>query len=177
MQAGDSHVVDLLHLVPHELCGENRLGRHGDVRGAGADDEYLALPAPLHRVLLDGERARVGVVDRLGEELHELRPLGAVHPRREDVAAFFEQRLDDGAHLWDALALSEDDFREALAQRAVVVHRSAAQVLEGEVLQLLQGVRNVYRSLSHVLEYLLDCLTLHESGTASAGGKIALRLA
>ena len=56
-------------------------------------------------------------------------------PRDEDVLLALNELARDGDNLLRRLACAEDDFRKALAQRAVRIHLREAEVRDGRGLE------------------------------------------
>ena len=63
-----------------------------------------------------------------------------------------QQRLHDFADLRGRFAFSENDFREALAQGAVVVHFGEVQIFKGQIFQAFGGFRGSERAGAHLVE-------------------------
>ncbi len=67
-------------------------------------------------------------------------------------AAALQQAARDGNDVVDGLAEPEDDFRDAVAKGAMMVHFRETKILERHVLQAVHGGVDIGRTCAHVLE-------------------------
>ncbi len=103
-----------------------------------------------------------------------LEPLGRgqIGARDQNVLGFIEQAGDDGADLVGRFALAEDDLRDSVPQRAVVIDLGEAQVLEGHVAQTLDGRIDVDGSGADLFEQAAQMILIHTSpSVARSGGR------
>jgi hypothetical protein len=95
--------------------------RHGNIGGAGGDDQH---GSPAHQLgRRNGDDPRRFMVDRPFAHAQERSCNRGFHPRRQQRVVLPQERLRDGHHLQYRLAFAKNDFRKPLAQRAMVIER------------------------------------------------------
>ena len=136
MDAGDSHVVQVPHVVAHGLRRDNRFFGDRNVAGAGGNHDDLSL-AVESLVLRERDGARELVECSLAKlALHGTKLLRR-NPSRQDVVPVLGKPGEDGGKLLRSFSRPKDDFGHAHAQRAMMIHVGEAQVLERKMPQLL----------------------------------------
>ena len=145
VDAGDADVIEMLDAIAHDLRGEQGFFGDRNVAGAGGDDENLAFAGDF-AIALDGDDAGEGM-----KFCNALRGSGGAPDGGEGggvgasdeyiLAAVFgtEHGPGDVSNLLGRFALGEDDFGVALAQCAVMVDLGEAEILEGEMLEAVDG--------------------------------------
>ena len=140
VNAGDADVVDGFGVVSHHARAEQGFFGDGNVAGACGDDGDGAFPQNLI-IALDGDYAGIGMkFGGFAEAFYGSEDFG-VHSSDQDIVAggLLEHGADDSGDLLGRFAFSEDDFGEALAERAVMIDFGEAQVFKGEMLEALDG--------------------------------------
>ncbi len=141
MDAGYADVEEGFDAIAHGAGGVNGFFGDRDIAGAGGDDKDGSLPGDLG-VAFDGDDAGefmefCGAADAADGGVDSFVGAGD-----EDVVAgvrALEHGLRDGSDLGGGFSFAEDDFREALAEGAVVVDIGDADVFEGQMLETLEG--------------------------------------
>ena len=125
VDAGDSHVVDVLDVVAHQFGGDYGFFGYGDVAGSGGDD-YDYARSMLFAIALQDDGARQGTILRLGL----FGGYGCVllfgGTRGQHVAAVLGQAGKDSGYLTGRFALGKNHFGHALAQGAMVIELGEA---------------------------------------------------
>ena len=134
----------------------------GQIAGTGADHGDFAFAAQ-SAVAPDAHGAGGGEV--LGLRMLALETLGGgrIGARDENVLGLVEQARDDGADLVGSLALAEDDFRNSVPQRAMMIDLGEAQVFERQVAQAFDGRVDVHRSGADLFEQAAQMILIHTS--------------
>ena len=114
MEAGDADVVHPIDLVAHDLRGDGRFFRDGQVgRPGGRDDNDApsggAFPATRDR---PGELVKDGVGHFLPDSVERAR----VSPRNQQAVTRGDDALGDGGDLLGRLAGTEDYLRKSLPE-------------------------------------------------------------
>ena len=109
------------------------------------------------------------MVDQLGIGGQHLGGLGRIHTGHQHRRPLVPQGAGDGRDLFGGFALAENDLRETLAQRPVVVHPGEAQVLVRELLQALHGLGWSQRAGGHLLQQRIQLVGVHRCLVLSLG--------
>ena len=134
MDAGDADIVNRIDFVAHDFGGDPRLFRHRNVAGSRADHRDFAF-APRLAVAPEADRARGREI--LGAIEFGVNPPGHFRGGAgdQDIAFPFEQFAGDADHVIGGFSQTEDHFRRAVAQGAVVVDFGKTDVLKGHMAQ------------------------------------------
>jgi hypothetical protein len=156
VQARHADVEHALDVAAHQLRRDGGFLGHGQVGGAAAEDG----DAGLFRLItpVDGDAARGLVVDRvldLGRDGLVRQPVRA---RDEHAVGAFDEAAGDLGGLRGLLSLRQDDLRERVAQRAVVVDLGETDVLVREQAQVIDGRLNARRAGGDAFEQLAQLL-------------------
>ena len=132
MEPGDADVEEPLDVTVRTLGGDRRLFRDRKIGRAGGDHQHATEPTRLALALAPGDAALFRVTDA-GQPLGQRFGILRIDPRDHHVMTTGGQTLGDLEDLGSRLALREDHFGDALAQRPVVIDLGIAQVLVGKV--------------------------------------------
>jgi hypothetical protein len=148
VDASHAYVVKVLDAVAHGAGGQDGFFGYGNVTGTGGDYEDGAFARDFGAAF-DGDYAGEGMEfgGRAWRSFARLQSadggedffVGAGDKDVVAAVAVAQHGADDCGDLLGSFAFAEDDFGVALAEGAVVVDFSEAQVFEGEVFQALDG--------------------------------------
>ena len=167
VNAGDADVVEMLDFVAHEFGGDDGLFGHRDVAGSGGDDGDDALAIFRGIALQNDGAGEVAIFGGANFFLHSGKLL-FVGARGQDVAAVFGEAGENSCDLRRGLAFSEDDFRHASAQGAVMIDFGEAEIFEGQMAQAGDGIVGREFALADLLEKLADGFGVQASTQHSA---------
>ena len=126
MNSRNANVVNGLYFVAHHLGRYLRFFRHRNDRWCRRQRQPVC---PYPELCGHARFERRPIAESVQHP--ESRPLGlmrrwAVGTRYQKVGRFIEQPRRDGADLFGRLALSKDNFRQAVAERAVMIQLGVA---------------------------------------------------
>ena len=136
MDAGNAHVVHVLHLVAHDLRRDHSFFGNRNIAGTRRHHDDLSLAVD-RLVLRQGDGARQFVKLRLAELALHRAELLRRNARRQHVVAVLREPAENRGEVRGSLSRSKDHLRHADAQRAMMVHVGESQVFERQMLQLL----------------------------------------
>ena len=158
VEAGDT---DVGHPVGREtvcLEGHDTLVDHGDVAGAGTDDEDARSAVRLGSAPQQAPAPSLGAGMRSGHCCGDV----VADPREQHGSAVPRQEFaDDGDALVGRLALAVDGLGHALPQGPVVVDEGVAHLGERETPQSGHGIVGRDRSRAHTLDQIGQCRLVH----------------
>ena len=126
----DPYVVHPLDPTSHDLGGHSRLRRHGQVRRSRACHDNAGRRLSPH-LAVDRNRPRHFIEDCVGSDLAN-RPVSLYGGLRyQQQVEALQQSLGQPPNLLRRLTHSEDDLRETLTNRTVVVDLGKPNILEG----------------------------------------------
>src|SRR5512140_1744816 len=167
MNTGDTHVIEVLDFVTHDLGGDDGFFGNRDIAGSGGDNRDLALTVFL-LVLPQGDAASRIMELGCGDKNTDLFKLRLCRARRENVVFPQREPLEDRSDVGSGFALSEDDLRHADPNGAMVVNLGEAEVFEREVLELLDRIVGRDLTLFDLLEELFQLIRFHAYEPESA---------
>ncbi len=159
MQAGDADVVEPIDRVAQQLRRHRRFFGHRHVRGAGTTQRDRADPGC--DLSLECDAARNLVILRAGDcRFHRL-PSRLIRAGDEQRVAVPDNLRRNGRDLARGFSESQDHFREALPDRAVVIDLRKPKVLKGLVPKsckdAVEGRGRVGASFANVIEEGAQC--------------------
>ena len=131
MQAGNSYVADQFGPLAHDLGGDFRLGRDGQVSGSGGDYQQDGLRCRRLFLFQDDGPGQFFVPD-VGELLRFFQGLEylGLGPGCQYVVALGGETLEYLDYVLGGLAGAENDFGKTPTDLPVVVEARKAQILE-----------------------------------------------
>ena len=162
VNAGDSDVVDGVHVIAHQFRGDLGLFGDRDIAGAGADHGNSSFAAQ-GAVAPEADRPGKGQIFGLRKLCGDQVGAFAVGAGNQNILSVSQQALGDGNHLPGCLALGEDHFRHAVAQGAVVVHLGKSQVFKRHVPHAPDSGIDIYRAGAHLLEQCAQLVLIHDA--------------
>ena len=139
MNACDADIVNRVHFIAHHFRRHLRFLRYRQIARACAYHRNFSL-ATKRPVAPDPHRAGVGKILGVFMLLPQARSDLAIRPRNQHVWRFRQKCRDDRRHLDGSLALSENHFRHAVAQRAMMIDLGKPKILERKMPQPLNGL-------------------------------------
>lgn len=138
VQAGDSYVADQFGPLAHDLGGDFRLGRDGQIGRAGGNYRQDGLGGR-QLFLFQGDGPGQFVVADVRELLRFFQGLEYIGfgPGCQDVVALGGETLEYLDYVFGGLAGAEDDFGKTPPDLPVVVDAREAQILERQMPELL----------------------------------------
>ena len=151
MDARHADVVEPLHPVAQELGGLGGLLGHGQIAGAGGQDDDGADAAGLRQ---GADAADVGgrVVVEVQPGPHVCGRLRAHPGNQHGLLAAGEHILGDGGNLLGGFAGAVNHLGGPLAEAPVVVHLGEAQIVEGGEFQMQQRLLGAEPALRHLFQ-------------------------
>ncbi len=143
VQTGNTNITNQLCTLAHNLSGNLCFRCDGQISSAGGNyrdnglrrfDFFLLQHNRLCRLLISDIR-KFFCFDQCLENI-------LLCPSGEDIIAFFSEVREDFSYLFGGFAGAVDDFREAAANLAVMVHVGKAQILERQMAQPLDSLVN-----------------------------------
>src|ERR1039458_6423090 len=153
VNAGDSDVIDMLNIVPHQFRGDDCFFGDWDVAGSCRHDHDHALAVLLAIALEHDSPSQWTILCAVytGGDSGVLFFGGS---RCQHVAAVGREAAEDFGYLAWCFALGKNDLGHALAQGAMVVELGETEVLKGQVTKALYGFVGGEALFSNLLEEL-----------------------
>jgi hypothetical protein len=164
VQSGDADVVEAIDAVAHQLRGDGRFLRHGEIRGAGGGDEDRSAAA---RRVSEIERDAAGqlVIFSVWQLARDGRVRVGAGAGDEEALPRRDEARGDRGNLCGRFSLAEDDFGEALSHVAVMIDARESEIFVGLLAQKLKEplVRRLRSNGSGVnlVEQGAELLTVH----------------
>jgi hypothetical protein len=140
VKTGNSDVVHARHTIAHDLRRDDSFFRHGNVTGTRRDDQNRTYARDC-LVPLDADRSGPGVKPCVRSHPAHRVVDSSISAGDQDVVLRFRphQLAHDSDDLLGSFSGGVNDFGEALAQCAVMIHLREAKVLERQVPKLLDS--------------------------------------
>ena len=160
MDAGYADVVNGVDFVAHHFGGDLGFFGDGEIAGAGADHGDHSFAARL-AVAPDSQRA--GGFEIFGGGMFVLNAVGCfgTGPGDQKIGRFGQQAMGDRGDLVRRLAESEDHFRHAVAQAAVVIDFGEAEVFKRQVTHALHRGVDFERAVADLIEQRAQVILIH----------------
>lgn len=176
VDTGDPDIVEPLGGDPGHAQGLDRLFGDGSIAGAGGDDADSSWTRD-DGGDLDGADASLRGVVQVGEHLADCRCLGRIEPGDHDVLAGPHELGADGRYLLGSLGLTQNDLGQSLAQDAMMVDVSEAEIGEGGVLDLGERVVDGERAVANAKQQCLESGWIHDAHVARGADVVEMAVA
>ena len=144
-----SHIVDPGHPISQHLRGDSCLLGNRHVASAGGD--YGNMSHLFHEQGIDHDNSGLLIVLTLCHLLDPFEYLVA-GPGSHDVLVILGHSLHDPLDLINCLCLAEDHLGHTFSDGTVVVNFGVAQILEGELFELIYGSLHIHPAALDLLK-------------------------
>jgi len=159
-----SHIVDPGHPISQHLRGHSCL--LGNRHVASASSYHGDISQLFHGTRIDHYNSGLVIVLTLR---HLLDPLeySVAGPSSHDVLVTPGHSLHNPPDLLHCLPLAEDDLGHTFPDGAVVVNSGIAQILEGELSELIYDSVQIHAATLHLLQQVPQVLDIHHPSPSS----------